>query len=216
MGRYALAVFDFDGTLVDASAAIVDAMNHALRASGRPERAPAEIRALVGTPLEEILDRLGGGGLSAAEVEVLRRSYGARFVEVARGATRVFDGVERALKDLRSAGVELAIATNRGRDSMEDILEHHGLTALFGARFGRGCVAKLKPDPEMLVRAMVHHGRRAEETLVIGDTAHDVRMAHAAGVHVCAVTYGAQSEADLTPERPTYLANTVPDWAALF
>jgi len=44
-----------------------------------------------------------------------------------------------------------------------------------------------------------------ERTLMIGDTHYDLQMAKNAGVHTAAVTYGAQSETQLSQYHPDYI-----------
>jgi methionine biosynthesis protein MetW len=47
-----------------------------------------------------------------------------------------------------------------------------------------------KPDPRMVLDAMAETGARAEETVVIGDTSFDMKMARAANAHALGVSWG--------------------------
>jgi phosphoglycolate phosphatase len=54
----------------------------------------------------------------------------------------------------------------------------------------------------MLLELMGELGVGRERTLMIGDTTHDMGMAHAAGVSRLAVTFGAHSKEALLPYAP--------------
>ena len=54
---YRLAVFDFDGTLVDTSVAIVRTARAALAEAGFPEPTAKQVRLQVGLPLDVVMDK---------------------------------------------------------------------------------------------------------------------------------------------------------------
>jgi len=208
--RYRAAVFDFDGTLVDTREPILLGLKHALAARGRTPPPDAEILHEVGHGLHEVLARLVGPA-EPQEIERLAADYRVRFDEVAPGRTRVFEGMREALLGLRAGGVKLAIATNRGRESLEPMLEEHGLTAIFDVWLSAACVPFPKPHPLMLERALGTLGVAPHAALMVGDTTVDLRMGRAAGVDTCAVTYGAHTEEELLREGPTHIARRPAD-----
>jgi phosphoglycolate phosphatase len=54
-----------------------------------------------------------------------------------------------------------------------------------------------KPDPQMIETAMEKAGMSRAETVMIGDTVHDMRMAKAAGVGALGVAWGYHTVFDL-------------------
>jgi phosphoglycolate phosphatase len=205
--RYRLAVFDFDGTLVDSAFPIVAAANAALADVGLPPRPPPDVLAWVGLPLEEVLEKLAPGG----PVERLARLYREHFDRVAPGRMPLFDGVREALRSLRAAGLDLAIASGRRREGIEEILGVHGLLGEFAFVAGGACTARGKPDPEMLHLVLGRLGVAAGDAVMVGDTTWDIRMGRAAGVDTCAVTYGSHSADDLSREDPTHVVHAPRD-----
>jgi phosphoglycolate phosphatase len=195
---------------VDTREPILLGLRHALEARGRTPPPDAEILRNVGLDLHEVLARLVGGA-APGEIHGLVEDYRARFDEVAPGRTRVFEGMREVLEGLRSAGVRLAIATNRSRGSLEAMLREHGLDAIFHLWLTAGCVPFPKPHPLMLERALEALGVAAGSALMVGDTTVDLRMGRAAGVDTCAVTYGAHSEEDLRREGPTHVVRRPAD-----
>ena len=56
---------------------------------------------------------------------------------------------------------------------------------------------------------MRQFGTEPERTLMVGDTTHDLQMAHNAACAAIAVTYGAHDSAGLAALRPLYTANSI-------
>jgi len=63
----------------------------------------------------------------------------------------------------------------------------------------------------MLLELIQEFDVDAKAALMIGDTSHDLEMAHAAGVDALAVTYGAHPENNLRACSPTACLATVPE-----
>jgi phosphoglycolate phosphatase len=103
--------------------------------------------------------------------------------------------------DLRRDGHLLAVATGKSRRGLDRALEATGLMHFFDAT---RCAdeSRSKPDPAMLHWLLEHFGVRAERTLMIGDTTHDLAMADAAGVARVAVAHGAHEAHELLRYEP--------------
>ncbi len=192
-----LIVFDWDGTLMDSTAAIAESIRSAA----------ADLRLTI--PTREQAAHVIGMGLAAALrhcVPDLPRDRYAEFGERYRVHHQSrdpdlipFDGVVAMLEALSQGPVPLAIATGKSRSGLERALDairwrHH----FAGTRCADDGLAK--PDPWMLRDLMGELGARPERTVMIGDTTHDLAMARAAGTRAIAVTYGAHPRAALLQE----------------
>jgi len=105
------------------------------------------------------------------------------------------------LAGLRRRGHVLAIATGKSRAGLARALDSTGLRPLFVAsRCADQCAPK--PAPDMLLELMAELGTSEANTLMIGDTVHDLQMAAHAGVPAVAVSYGAHAKADLAARTP--------------
>jgi phosphoglycolate phosphatase len=105
----------------------------------------------------------------------------------------------------------LAIATGKSRRGLDRALDATGLRPYFS---GSRCADEThpKPHPAMLLELMEECSIDKGETLMIGDTSHDLEMARGAGVDALAVTYGAHAESALRACGPL---GCVPDVEAL-
>ena len=95
---------------------------------------------------------------------------------------RAVPGVEATLRQLRDAGVRMAVATTDTTAQAEQGLAALGLAALFDAIVGADGVGRSKPHPEAVERLCERIGVPAGETVVVGDAVADVLMGRGAGV----------------------------------
>jgi phosphoglycolate phosphatase len=185
-----LIVFDCDGTLVDSQALIVEAARRTLLAHDlAPVPAPA-VHAVIGLSLELALARLvpvADAALIAALVASYRTSWRALRAEGVREP--LFPQAREVLAALDGRGHLLGIATGKSRPGLIDVLEHHGLSALF-VSLQTADRHPSKPDPSMLEAAMRETGCTPAETLMVGDTDFDMAMARAAGARAIGVAWG--------------------------
>ena len=192
--RYELLVFDWDGTLIDSAGAIVWCIQSACRELGLPVPDDARASHVIGLGLQDAL-AYAVPGLPPEDygrvVESYRRHFLARDAEIP-----LFPGAEAMLSGLRERGHVLAIATGKSRAGLSRALENTGLRPLFASsRCADQCAPK--PAPDMLLELMAELGTGEANTLMIGDTVHDLNMAESAGVPAVAVSYGAHAKADL-------------------
>ena len=188
MCRYKLLVFDWDGTLIDSAAAIVDALQLACVDMGLERPADDRARHIIGLGLDDALRYLVPE-LAVDDYAGLVERYRFHFL-VRDGATALFPGTAEGLARLEHRGHLLAIATGKSRRGLERALERTGVRNRFAAS---RCADEgfSKPHPGMLQAVMDELMIPAESTLMIGDTTHDLLMAANAGIRSLAVSYGA-------------------------
>jgi phosphoglycolate phosphatase len=206
--RFDLLILDLDGTLVDSEAILVQLINDTLTAHGFPPAAARGIGASIGLPLDEVFRR--AAPLADVDaIDELCRCYrlqadAPEFVRL----FRLYAGVAPTLSHLREAGLRLVIATSKRRATTLDILRHCAIDSLVDDVIGGDCVARGKPDPEMVHRARTLFATPAERTVIVGDTRFDIEMGQAAGVATCAVTYGVHPAHELDALRPDFVIHT--------
>ena len=185
-----LAVFDIDGTLVDSRASILQAATDAARELGLPDPEYDRVRQIVGLSLPHALAVLEPG-LTPEELERFTEGFRASFNRLyASGHEEpLYPGAIETLRRLHRDGWRLSLATGQNRRGVARNLARHGWADLFVsshcAEDGPG-----KPDPAMLHAAMSACSADAASTVMIGDTAHDISMAVAAGVMPQGVAWG--------------------------
>ena len=101
----------------------------------------------------------------------------------------LFPRTREVLDMLGRNGHLLGVATGKSRSGLLEVLDHHGLTALF-VSFQTADRHPSKPHPSMLEEAMRETGSAPAETLMVGDTSFDMEMARAAGARAIGVAWG--------------------------
>ncbi len=193
--------FDFDYTLADSSEGIVECMSYALDSMGFPPVSGKAIKRTIGLSLSDTYRLLTGSDdpVSAAEfVDV----FVGKADEIILDRTRIFDGVEDVLINLRDKGLSLGIISTKFRYRIEDVLRREGLIEYFDVIIGGEDVAEHKPSPEGLNAALSQLGVSKDRALYIGDSVTDAETARNAGVSFAAVLTGVTLEADFEKFAP--------------
>lgn len=186
-----LVIFDWDGTLSDSLEGIVISMGAAFAGHGLAPPEETAVRAIVGRSLHHGIAELAGEA-GAHLVDGLAAAYLDHFAtRHASAPDRLFAGAGELVRDLAALDhVSLAIATGKERAGLDRVLGPTGIGHLFDD-IQTSDIAASKPDPEMVINAMLTAGTEPHETVMVGDSVLDVAMARAAGVHALAVTWGA-------------------------
>lgn len=184
--------FDLDGTLLDTSADLAAATNHALALVGRPALSPDRIRAMIGGGAERML-ALALAETGGADPQLLARGYPALldfYGDNLTAGTVAFPGMIDTLDALAARGVKLAVVTNKRAAFTRPLLRNIGLTDRFdcilsGDTLGPGSA---KPSPA-LIHEMIQRcgGGRAA---FVGDSTFDMLAARNAGIPGVAVSFG--------------------------
>lgn len=208
--RYELIVFDWDGTLMDSAGAIAHCVQAAAVDLGLAPPDEQRARHIIGLGLVEAL-RHALPDLPEARYEELVERYRHHYLARDHELT-LFAGAESLVRGLAGSGCWLGVATGKSRRGLERALETSGLGELFHAtRCADECHSK--PHPQMLEELMLEFAVAPAQTLMIGDTTHDLLMAQNAGVDAVAVSYGAHPRVDLEALAARYCADSIDDLA---
>jgi phosphoglycolate phosphatase len=186
--RFKLLVFDWDGTIIDSTGLIVHSIQSACRDLGLVVPTDDAARYVIGLGLQPALSHLLPG-VDQQTYPLVSQRYRYHYLAGDHEAP-LFGGVADLLQQLRLRGHTLAVATGKSRAGLDRSLRHVGLTALFDAT---RCADETfsKPHPAMLHELMVDLVVSPQQTLMIGDTTHDLDMAANASVAGLGVGYGA-------------------------
>lgn len=185
---FKLLVFDWDGTLMDSEARIVASFNAAMTDVGSLPLPDAAVRDIIGLALPEALQQLVPDADSAVRQRLVER-YRHHYLYASPVAAQLFPGAADTVRELRQQGYLLAVATGKGRRGLDSVLVETGCTDFFHTT---RCADETfsKPHPRMLLEIMEELEVNAQDTLMIGDTEYDMRMAQNAGTAALAVSYG--------------------------
>jgi phosphoglycolate phosphatase len=190
--RFALLIFDLDGTLIDTSEDLTTAVNATLAEWSRAPLGVDEVCSYVGDGARKLVERvLGDGG--SAQVDAALARFAHHYEAHLLDRTRPYPGIPELLDAL--APWPKALASNKPVAFVRPILRALGWEPRFDPILGGDSLPQKKPHPAVVAAACQAHGVEPAEALVVGDGAQDVQAARAAGARSCAVTWGFRSRA---------------------
>jgi phosphoglycolate phosphatase len=200
-----LLVFDLDGTLIDSSLDLCNAVNAAIVHVGRPALPHALIASYIGDGAAMLVRRALGdpGDLDALHPDetLFTKTY-QYFLEFYRAHkldnTRCYEGVLETLAAIRSRHptLPMAVLTNKPVHPSRDICAALGLADYFFQNYGGNSFETKKPDPEGLLtliaeaREKFHPDLLPGEVAMIGDSDVDVLTARRAGTRAVGCAFG--------------------------
>jgi len=104
--------------------------------------------------------------------------------------TRLYPGVETAVRTLRGRGYALGICTNKPVALAETLMVSLGARHWFAALLGADSLAVRKPDPAHFLETVRLCGGDPARSVLVGDTETDHSTARNAGVPSVLVEFG--------------------------
>lgn len=171
---YNLVVFDWEGTIADTLGIILHVVASEANILGFGDFDFYEARKYVDLGLVQALRKAYPHLTSAQHQQLLhsvQQAMHSRPLDVC-----LMPGVRELIYQLHDAGINLAIATNKGHHSLVRALQGTALDKFFKVTRSAGQVPA-KPCPQMLIEIIEEWGGTAATTLMIGDSPTDMEMA---------------------------------------
>jgi phosphoglycolate phosphatase len=204
-------IFDFDGTLIDSYPAITASVNHVRAAYNLLPLGEPEVRRCVGRGPVYLLQHTVPGG----DLDKDMARYRAHHPSVLRSGTHLLPGVAETLPVLTTAGLRLAVCSNKPRDFTRELLGYLGLAPLMEAVIGPEDAANIKPAPDMLLAALKLLLVAPAEALYVGDMVVDIQTARAAGVRVWVIPTGSDERSTLEAAQPDRILRSFAELGSL-
>lgn len=191
-------LFDLDGTLVETSPEIADAVNDTLRHFGLAEVTQTQVDGWIGHGTRELLI-LALAHLNEQSLEDVRESQQLRDMlpvfdihYQARCGTRsrLYPHVRETLSALRARGCRLAVVTNKEGRYTDTVLRTHDLHLTFDAVISGDTYPTKKPNPTSVLDILSRWEMNANDALFVGDSSIDAATARNAGLAVWLLPYG--------------------------
>lgn len=196
-------LFDLDGTLVDSSKAIINAVEKVLELKGLTcDR--AKVARMIGVPLENIFSFLVPN-LSQEEIWQLVHEYRKYYVKHHLENTAINPHAEALLRELKEKGLKLGIITSKYREPVMDVLSHFGISELFDVVVTGYEVIRHKPAPDIVLEAAKRLRTDPKRCVVVGDSPLDVQAGKRAGSFTIAVLSTAYGRKQLESAKPTII-----------
>ena len=220
-----IIIFDLDGTLINTISDLGQACNHALAACGFPTHKIEDYPRLVGNGINKLIERALPEEHRQEETVLQVREYFVPYYDEHNcDLTHPYEGIPELLHTLKTAGHQLAVASNKYQAATEKIVAQL-FPGIFDIVLGERENVARKPDPQIvwdvvnsledgasaycLEDAALQDGaERLQERgkiLYVGDSLVDANTARAAGCTLVLCTWGFEAAEKLAAFEPNYL-----------
>ncbi len=202
-------IFDLDGTLLNTIDDLAGAGNYVCRRNGWPEHSIEEFMTMVGHGIPNLVTQFSPKNCRSPlmllnTVAQFSEYYGAHNME----KTSPYPGIQEMAKRLKTAGVQMAVYSNKADSFSRDIVEHY-LPDLFTLVRGKVDGVPVKPDPAGIHQIMAELHADPKTTLFVGDSSVDIQTGHNAGLTACGVSWGFRPRESLVNAGADHLADSV-------
>lgn len=186
--RWAAALFDLDGTLIDTRPGMREALAAAFaEVTGRD---PGVEGANLSLPLAEMIAS-ADPSITPDVLQQVAAAFRRHYDAGAWMTARVYPGAQACLEDLRSAGVRAFVVTNKRSSAAERLLAHFALAPSLEGIMGQPETGEPVPKTVLAARCLTGAGIDPDSAVAVGDSDQDAAMAASQGMMFVAVTTGA-------------------------
>lgn len=182
--------FDLDGTLLDTSHDLANALNCVLRHHNLAELPYERIRSEVSNGATALIKLGFGSDLNEQEVSALRTQLLEYYLANIATHTCLFPGIEPLLNELNSHKIAWGIVTNKPHQYTSALIDQLTFAYAPAAVVSPEHVGISKPDPAPLLHACELAACKPSEAVYVGDHLRDIECGYNAGMRTIAVGYG--------------------------
>lgn len=204
--RYDTILFDLDGTLLNTKDLIYRSFIHTFE-HFRPDHVLSneELDSFFGPSLRQTFSRYSE---DEQEIQDMIAYYRAYNVQMHDELVTAFPGAKSLIRSLARKGYKLGVVSSKKTDLVEHGLELFGMLDKIRIVIGEEDVAKPKPDPEGILRAMEVLG--SKRAIYVGDGVGDIEAGKNAHIDTIGVLYSDRKEKIIAAE-PTYTIQNLSD-----
>lgn len=197
MNHYKNILFDLDGTLIDSKQGVLSCVKKTFADLNFPLPSEKRLDGFMGPPLEYCFTQVCGLNWeqAAQAIKVYRRYYEGGGIYDAK----VYNGMTQLLKELKSAGCKLGVATSKNQRFAGIVLKHCEIFDCFDTVAGAPDNIEVKwLKKDSVEKAMGElAGANKHNTVLVGDRMFDAEGAKAAGINSIGVLFGYGTKAEL-------------------
>lgn len=170
-------LFDMDGVLLDSFEAWLATVQDACRHFGAPVVDRETFKTVFGAGSDTDVATFLRGAATPGEADRFYHEAFPRYIPLIRAVPEA----PRVLRSLRLTGIRTACVTNTTRPLARALLDRNDLLGEIESLVTADDVARPKPAPDMVTKALADLATPPPAGLLVGDTIYDIEAARAAG-----------------------------------
>ena len=201
--KYKHIIWDWNGTILDDTELCVEIVNKLKTKRGLPGLSVEQYRAVFGFPVKDYYTA-AGFDFSEESFEAVGREWMDEY-ERRKYTCCLQKGVAEVLESISSLKIGQSILSAYSLRSLAETVAHYGLAKYFTHLYGLDNI--YAPSKVALgKKLMAELGHKKGETLMVGDTEHDLETASAIGADCALIANGHQNRAKLEKTGAVVLA----------
>lgn len=186
--KYRLVIFDVDGTLLDTTEGVIEAVQYTIRKNNLALLETDKILEFIGPPIQDSFNKFYG--IEGQELQKLSECFREYYKNTSLLQAKPYEGVFEVLDKLKEQKIIIAVATYKRQDYAQKLLKHFGFEQYSDFLYGADNENKLKKT-DIIDKCIRDAGvQNKEEVLMVGDSVHDAIGAKISGIDFVGVTYG--------------------------
>ncbi len=207
---YQTILFDLDGTVTDPGVGITNSVAYALDKFGIEVPDKTRLYKFIGPPLSDSFAQYYG--FSEEQCDLAVKYYREYFTETGIYENKLYDGMERLLEKIKTAGKGIVLATSKPEEFAERILKYFHVDHYFDFIAGATMDGIRGRKADVISYALENCAAKdLSGTVMVGDREYDIFGAREAGIASIGVLYGYGSEKELRSAGADAIAETVHD-----
>lgn len=205
-------IWDWNGTLLDDVRMCVQVMNGLLTKYNLPELTCEKYKNVFGFPVKDYYERIGFN-FEKISFDVVGHEFMDNYFKELPN-TPLFDEVPKYLDAFKALGINQLVLSAMEHGALEKSLSDKGIRSYFS--IVQGIDNHLANGKVALAKGLIEQsGFSAQESLLIGDTVHDLHVAQSVGSHCALIANGHFSKERLLKEHDLVF-DTLADFKAQF
>ena len=182
--------FDLDGTLADTAPDLVAAANQLLVARNLSPKPYESLRPYASAGARGLLEGTFGITPDHPDFISLRDEFFTNYEKALLVDSKLFDGVEHLLEQMKKANVPWGIVTNKSERFTKPLTDLMGLRQRAVSTVSGDTTPYSKPHPEPILHAARIANIDPTKSIYVGDDIRDVIAGKSAGMLTVAAAYG--------------------------
>ena len=141
---YKTVIFDLDGTLLDSTVGIIDAVKITLGELGLECPPDDVLKTFIGPPIQDSFSRQFG--LDKESAMKYADMFRANYRKYSMFRATLYNGVLELLESLKNSGRKVAVATYKSHDNAMAVLEHFGILRFCDYALGSDAEGKMSKE----------------------------------------------------------------------
>lgn len=212
-------MYDLDGTLVDTSGEIAQAVNATLIQYHFEPVTELQVINWIGHGTAWLMQQAWPDKRDIASSVTwgnIMQVFMQHYNDKVGSTSKPYSGVIETLIKLKKQGIKQAVITNKEEPYTSRILNQHAMQDFFDLVISGNTLAYKKPSAEVVKHCLRTLEVNKQESLFVGDSEIDMATAKNAGVTCWLVPYGYNAGKDITASNPDKIIQSIEEVPQFF